>query len=342
MADPARIRLPGCSCHLGRRRFLAAIAGSLLAAPPAVEAQESTTRPRIAFLGAESPSTNQHFLEAFRQGLREHGYVDGQNMTLEARWAEGKSERFPELVGELIRVKSSVILTVSLGAAVAAKKSTSAIPIVFIASDPLGSGLVRSLARPGGNLTGFSLFLGEDFSSKWLELLREVMPKSSRISILLNRTNPASAGYLTVLQGAAQKLGIKLQLQDVRDSGQFDGAFATMVAERTQGIVVVVDPLTVRHRGRIVELAAKHRLPAVYGFREFVEAGGLMSYGVNVPSLCRRAAGYVDKILKGAKPGDLPVEQPTTFERVINLKTAKALGLTIPPALLQRADEVIQ
>jgi len=206
----------------------------------------------------------------------------------------------------------------------------------------LGSGLVPSLARPGGNLTGFSLFLGENFSSKWLELLREALPKISRVAVLLNRTSPASAGYLTVLQGAAQKLGIKLRPQDVQDPGQFDSAFAAMVAERAQGLIVVVDPLTVRYRGRIVELAAKNRLPAAYGFREFVDAGGLMAYGVNVPSLCRRAAVYVDKILKGTKPGDLPVEQPTTFDLVVNLKTAKALGLTIPQSLLLRADEVIQ
>jgi len=324
-----------------RRTFMGALAGSLLAAPLAVEAQQPT-KYLIGFLGAESLSTNQHFLDAFRQGMREHGYVDGQNMTLEARWAEGRSERFPELVGELVRLKTSVILTVSLGAALAAKNSTTVIPIVFIASDPLGSGLVPSLARPGGNLTGFSLFLGEDFSSKWLELLREVIPKISRVAVLLNRANPASVGYLTVLRGAAQKLGIKLQLQDVRDPGQLDGVFAAMVAERAQGLVVVVDPLTVRYRGRIVELAAKNRLPAAYGFREFVDAGGLMAYGVNVPSLCRRAAVYVDKILKGTKPGDLPVEQPTTFDLVVNLKTAKALGLTIPQSLLLRADEVIQ
>ena len=324
-----------------RRAFLGAMAGGLLAAPVIVEAQQPT-KYLIGFLGAESLSTNQHFLDAFRQGMREHGYVDGQNMTLEARWAEGRSERFPELVGELVRLKTSVILTVSLGAALAAKNSTTAIPIVFIASDPLGSGLVPSLARPGGNLTGFSLFLGEDFSSKWLELLREVIPKISRVTVLLNRANPASVGYLTVLRGAAQKLGIKLQLQDVRDPGQLDGVFAAMVAERAQGLVVVVDPLTVRYRGRIVELAAKNRLPAAYGFREFVDAGGLMAYGVNVPSLCRRAAVYVDKILKGTKPGDLPVEQPTTFDLVVNLKTAKALRLTIPQSLLLRADEVIQ
>jgi putative ABC transport system substrate-binding protein len=325
-----------------RRAFLGNLAGGLLAAPLAAEAQQSITRTRVAFVGAESPSTNQHFLDAFRQGMREHGYVDGGNITLEARWAEGRSERFPDIIGELVRLKPSVILTVSLPAALAAKNATTTIPIVFIASDPLGSGLVSGLARPGGNLTGLSLFLGEEFSGKWLELLREVIPKASRVAVLLNSANPASVGYLRFLRGAAQTLGIKLQPLEVRDPGQFDDAFATMVAERAQALVVVVDPLTVRYRGRIVELAAKNRLPAVYGFREFADAGGLMAYGVNVPSLCRRAAVYVDKILKGTKPGDLPVEQPTTFDLVVNLKTAKALRLTIPPSLLQRADEVIQ
>ena len=180
----------------------------LFAAPPVAEAQESTTRPRVGFVGAESPSTNQHFLDAFRQGLREHGYVDGQNVTIEARWADGRSDRFPELIGELVQLNTRVILTVSLPAALAAKNLTTATPIVFIASDPLGAGLVAGLARPGGNVTGFSLFLGEEFSSKWLELLREVMPKVSRVAVLLNRANPASVGYLRVLQGTAQTLGI--------------------------------------------------------------------------------------------------------------------------------------
>jgi putative ABC transport system substrate-binding protein len=323
---------------MNRRTFL----WGLTLVPLVTEAQEPTARPRVAFLGAESSYTNQHFLDAFRQGMREHGYVDGQNMILEARWADGRSERFPELVGELIRLKTGVIVTVSLGAALAAKNSTAAIPIVFIASDPLGSGLVPSLARPGGNLTGLSLFLGEDFSSKWIELLREAIPKISRVAVLLNRANPASAPYLKVLHGTAQKLGITLQPQDVREPGQLDGLFTAMVVARAQGLVVLVDPLTVRHRGRIVELAAKNRLPAVYGFRDFVDAGGLMAYGVNVPYLCRRAAGYVDKILKGAKPGELPVEQPTTFEMIINLRTAKALGLTIPQTLLLQADQVIE
>ena len=257
-----------------RRAFLTGTGALLLAAPLAAEAQESITRPRIAFLGAESPSTSQHLLDAFRQGLREHGYVDGQNIALEVRWAEGRIERFPELVGELVRLKASVILTVSLPAALAAKNGTSTIPIVFIASDPLGTGLVASLARPGGNLTGMSLFLGEEFSGKWLELLKEAVPKASRVAVLLNPAQPASAGYMRALGSTAQTLGVKLHRQEVRSPDQFDSAFATMVAERAQAFVVVVDPLTVRYRARIVELAMKSRIPAMYGFREFVDAGG--------------------------------------------------------------------
>jgi len=314
----------------------------LLANPLAARAQESTSRTLVAFVGAESASTNQHFLDAFRQGMREHGYVDGRSLTLEARWAEGRSERFSELIGELVRMKSKVIVTVSLPAALAAKNATTVTPIVFIASDPLGSGLVPSLARPGGNLTGLSISPDEDFSGKWLELLKEAVPKIARVAILLNPANPANAAYLTVLRGAAQRLGVKLQSAEVRDPSEFDGAFASMSADRAQALVVVVDPLTVRYRARISELAAKNRLPAMYGLREFADAGGLMAYGPNVVDLCRRAADYVDKILKGAKPADLPIQQPTKFELVINLKAAKALGITIPPSLLVRADQVVQ
>ena len=256
--------------------------------------------------------------------MREHGYVDGQNVTFVERWAEGRSERFPELIDELLSLKVNVIVAVSVPAALAAKNGTTTIPIVFIASDPLGSGLVPSLARPAGNLTGFSLFLGDEFSSKWLELLKEAVPNVSRVAILWNPMNPASAHYVTVLRGAAEKLGVMLHLQAVSDPDQFDGAFATMVAARAQALVVVVDPLNVRFRERIVELAMKNRFPAMYRFHEFVDAGGLLAYGVNAPYLCRRAAANVEKILKGAKPAELPVEQPTKFELVVNLKTAKA------------------
>jgi len=328
-----------------RREFIALLGSGIAAWPLAASAQQaerSITRPRVAFLGAESRSTNQHFFDAFRQGMMEHGYVDGQNVILEQRWAEGRSERFPELVSELIGLKVDVIVAVSLPAAFAAKNGTSTLPIVFIASDPLGSGLVASLARPGGNLTGLSLFLGDEFSSKWLELLREAVPTASRVGVLSNPVNPASRHYVTVLRDAAQKLGVMLQLHAVSDPGELDRAFATLAAERADAVVVVIDPLTVRYRERIVGLALKNRLPAMYGFREFVDAGGLMAYGVNVPDLCRRAAVYVDKILRGANPSDLPVEQPTKFELIINAKTAKALGLTFPPTLLVSANEVIE
>ena len=327
-----------------RREFIAGLGGAA-AWPMVVRAQQADqliAHPRIAFLGAEFASTNQHFFDAFRQGMIEHGYVDGQNITLVERWAEGRSEHFPELIDELLRLKANVILAASLPAALAAKSGTTTIPIVFIASDPLESGLVSSLARPDGNLTGLSLSLGDEFSSKWLELLKEAVSNVSRVAVLWNPVNPVNSRYVSVLQGAAEKLGIMLQPQGVSDPDQFTGAFATIVAERSQALVVVIDPLTVRYRERIVELAMQNRLPTMYGFREFVEAGGLIAYGVNVPDLCRRAAIYVDKIIKGAKPADLPVEQPTKFELVINLNTAKALGLDVPATLLARADEVIE
>ena len=321
--------------------LLGAAAGWPLAAG-AQRTHSLITSPRVAFLGAESASTNQHFFDAFRQGMHEHGYVDGQNITFVERWAEGRSERFPEIIEELISLKADVILALSLPAAQAAKSATTTVPIVFIASDPLGSGLVSSLARPAGNLTGFSLALGDEFSSKWLELLKEAVPSISRVAVLWNPVNPASSHYVTVLRDAAEKLGVRVQPQAVSDPDQFNGAFATIVAERAQALIVVVDPVTARYRERVVELAMKSRLPAMYGFREFVDAGGLIAYGVNVPHLCRRAAVYVDKIIKGANPAELPVEQPTRFELVINLKTAKALGLQIPDTLLALADEVIE
>ena len=328
--------------HIRRREFILTLGGAAAAWPLAARAQQPTKVPTIGFLGAESASTNQHFFDAFREGMREQGYIVGKNITLVERWAEGRNERFPELIGELLGLKVDVILAVSVPAALAAKRGTATIPIVFIASDPLGTGLVASLARPGANLTGFSLFLGDEFSSKWLELLKEAVPHVSGVALLWNPTNPASSHYVTVLRGAADKLGIVLQLQPVNDPDQFEHAFTTIVAARAQALVVVVDPLTVRYRGRIVELATTNQLPAMYGFREFVDVGGLIAYGVNVPYLCRRAAVYVDKIVKGATPADLPVEQPTRFELVINLKTAKTLGLEIPPMLLARADDVIE
>jgi putative ABC transport system substrate-binding protein len=326
---------------ISRRTFITTVT-SLLAAPLVAGAQQAGKVRRIGFLGAETASTNRHFLDAFRLGMREHGYVEGQTITIEERWAEGRSDRFPDLIADLMRAKPDVLVVSSNLAALAAKASTRTIPVVFVAGDPTGSGLVSNLARPGGNLTGLSLTLGEEFVGKWLELLGEMIPRLARVALLSNPVNPANASRFKVIQLAAERLRIKLHREDVTDANQLDNAFAEMSAARAQGLIVFVDPLTVRHRARIVELAAKSRLPAIYGFREFADAGGLMAYGSNVPALYRRAATYVDKILKGASPGDLPVEQATQFELVINMKTAKALGLTIPQALLLRADQIIQ
>ena len=252
-----------------RRSFITLLGGAAAAWPLAARAQQgqiSMTKARVAFLGAEYRSTNQHFVDAFRQGLREHGYTEGQHITIEERWAEGRSERFPELIGELIRLKVSVILAISVPAALAAKNGTTTVPIVFIATDPVGLGLVPSLARPGGNLTGMSLFLGEEFSGKWLELLREAVP-TPPIAILLNPTHPASVGYMTVLRGAAQTLGVELQFQEVQDPGQFESAFETIIGARAQALVVVIDPLTVRYRGPMVELRRKT------GYRRCMDSG---------------------------------------------------------------------
>jgi putative tryptophan/tyrosine transport system substrate-binding protein len=321
---------------------LATLVLSLLVAPLAIHAQQGPPPWRIGFLGAESPATSQHFLDAFRHGLQDLGYAEGQTITIETRWAEGRHDRFPALVAELVRLPVHVLLAISSPAALAAKQGTHTIPIVFIASRPLSSGIVASLAQPGGNLTGMSLALGEEFAGKWLELLREAVPTVSRVALLWNPANPAHAAYVTALQVSAQRSGVTLHPQGVADPSQFDRGFAAMATARAQALIVLTDPLTVRYRDQLVALAATHRLPAMYGFREFVDAGGLMAYGSSMPAMCRRAATYVDKILKGTTPGDLPVEQPTTFELVINLKTAQALGLTIPLTLLPLATEVLR
>jgi putative tryptophan/tyrosine transport system substrate-binding protein len=321
---------------------LATLVLSLLVAPRAIDAQQVPPPWRIGFLGAESPAVSRHFLDAFRHGLQDLGYVESQNISIETRWAEGHHDRFPALVAELVRLKVHVLLAISTPAALAAKQATQAIPIVFIGGEPLSSGVVGSLARPGGNMTGLSLALGEAFAGKWLELLREAMPTIFQVAILWHPANPANVAYVNELKVSAQRLGVTLHPQGVQDPGQLENAFAAMATGQAQALIVLTDPLTVRYRNQIVALAATHRLPAMYGFREFVDAGGLMAYGSSVRAMCRRAASYVDKILKGAAPADLPVEQPTTFELVINLKTAQALGLTIPPTLLFQADEVIR
>ncbi len=323
-----------------RREFIGAVAIGLTAPLPA-EAQAPGKVPRIGFLSPIS-STNDPRLEAFLQGLRDLGYVEGKTIAIEYRFAEGRSEGLPALAAELVRLKVEVIVTAAPAATEAARQATSTIPIVFgVSGDPVAVGLVASLARPGGNITGLAS-IAPEVVGKELELLKEVAPKVSQVAILQNSSNPGHPVVLRQAEGAARALGVQLHIVQARTPPEIDAAFTAMRSQRVGGVLVLRDALFLAERAQIAALAAKSRLPAVYGFREQAEAGGLMAYGASVPAMYRRAATYVDKILKGAKPADLPVEQPTKFELVINLKTAKALGLTIPPSLLQRADEVIQ
>jgi putative tryptophan/tyrosine transport system substrate-binding protein len=325
-----------------RRAFIGALAGGLLAALLPVAAQPAGKVYRIGVLINSSASIYARRIEAFRQGLRDLGYVEGKNVTLEYRWSEGKQDRLPELAAELVRREVDLIVTRSAGS-LAAKRATTAIPIVMAtALDPIGTGLVASLARPGGNVTGLSLGTSEWFAGKWLQLLKEAVPKLSRVAVLWNRANLGAPSQVNDIEAAAQTLGVRLERLEFRGAGQIEGALAAIVAKRPDGLLVPNDAAAFEQRARIIAFAAKHRLPTIYPQRETVEVGGLMAYGPSQIESWRRAATYVDKILKGARPADLPVEQPTKFELVINLKTAKALGLTIPPSLLARADEVIQ
>jgi putative ABC transport system substrate-binding protein len=304
---------------------------------------EAQRTPKVGWIEAGSRSANQHFLDAFRQGLRDLQYVEGQNIVIEDRWADGRAERFPELLADLIRSKVDVIVVASTPGASAAKRSESISPVVFWGvSDPVGIGLVASLGHPGGNITGVALGTEEGLAGKWVELLSEAVPNATRVAVLWN---PGARGLelrVKELQAAAATLKLKLYIFEVRNVSEFDGAFNAISKTHVGGLIVMVDPLTLRNRERIVRLAAQTRLPTIYGFSEFARSGGLMAYGPSVPDQARRAAKYVDKILKGAKPAELPVEQPTKFELVINMKTAKALGLTIPQTLLLRADQVIE
>jgi putative ABC transport system substrate-binding protein len=278
---------------------------------------------------------------ALRQGLGELGYVDGQTIALEIRASDGHSERIPELVAELIGLKMDVVVASSSVSTLAAKKATGTIPIVMVAADPVGLGLVASLARPGGNVTGLSYF-NEAIIAKRLQLLTEFVPGLSRVAVLRNPSVVVHATFWQETEVAARKLGVALQPLDIRGPDDFEAAFAAATRGNAQGLIALDDALTIAHRPRIVSLAASSHLPAMYGLREFPNDGGLMSYGASFVDLLRRTATFVDKILKGAKPADLPVEQPTAFELVINRKTTNALGLTVPPLLLVQADEVIE
>jgi putative ABC transport system substrate-binding protein len=326
---------------MDRRAFVVGTGTVLLAAPLAARAQLAEKPSRVGFLfyGAPGPSPE---LDAFRQGLRDLGYIEGQNIIIEYRFANGQVGRLPELAAELVRLNLDVIVTPGTPASLAAKKATSRIPIVFAGvADAVGAGLVTTLARPGGNITGLTSISAE-LGGKRLELLKVVVPKSSRVAVLYNPADRSNVLVLKELQESSRALGLTLQPHAVRGPGEFEGAFAAMTRERVQTLFGAAGALTTEHRKPLVGLAAKSRIPAMWGERQFVEVGGLMSYAVNFYDEVRQAATYVNKILKGAKPADLPVEQPTKFELVINLKAAKALGLTIPQSLLQRADEVIQ
>jgi putative ABC transport system substrate-binding protein len=325
-----------------RRAFVVGALG-LLAAPLAAEAQQAGRVPRIGFLVLTSPSSASRLLDAFRQGLRELGWVEGQNIVIDYRFAEGKYDRLPDLAAELVWLKVDVIAAGPTPPALAAKNATGTIPIVMtVAAHPVELGLVASLARPGGNVTGLSYDVGLETIVKGLELLKEALPKVRRVAILWNAVNPAQALVIRDINAAARSSGVQLQLLGVRGPSEFDGAFAAMAKHRVEAVLVVADSLFNLHRAQLADLAAKNRLPSMHGLRENVEAGGLMSYGPSLVATYRRAAVFVDKILKGAKPSELPVEQPTKFDLVINLKTAKALGLTIPQSLLLRADQVIE
>jgi putative tryptophan/tyrosine transport system substrate-binding protein len=316
------------------------LALGLLVAPLAANAQQPGKVYRIGFLSTDPPPAPRW--NALLDGLRERGYLEGQNLVFERRFSAGNAERFPELAAELVRLRVDLIIVPTAPAAIAARNATQTIPIVHPTMlDPVGAGLVASLARPGGNLTGLSV-LAPELSGKGLELLQEVVPGMTRVAVLWNAANPATAPVWEETQTAARALGLLLHAQEVRDPQDFEGAFARTTQVRPEALLVLVDSLINMHHHHLVAFATQQHLPSMFTTREPVVAGGLMSYGPSIPDLYQRAATYVDKILKGAKPAELPVEQPMKFELVINLKTAKALGLTIPPTLLFQADEVIR
>ncbi len=323
-------------------RLNTAIALLLLTALFATRAQPAGKLYRIGMLETRSTVLNAANIDAFRQGLQELGYKEGQNLEIVYRSSDGRDERFPGLASELVRLKVDLILTRGTPAALAAKSATRTIPVVMAASgDPVASGLVASLGRPGGNVTGLSLFNVEMYAKR-VELLKEVLPKLARIAAIFNMGNPVTASQWNVVEASARSLGIQAQLLDVRRPEDLPRAFDAAAKQRAQALIVGLDGVTQGNLRPIAERAAKQRLPSIYGAKEYADFGGLITYGASDPHMYRRAATFVDKIFKGAKPADLPVEQPTTFELVINLKTAKALGLTIPQSVLARADEVIQ
>jgi putative ABC transport system substrate-binding protein len=326
-----------------RRKLLVAIGVGALTAPLGSFAQQPPGKiARIGRLSPASVSADTGNFEALQRGLKSLGWVEGRNVVMENRFADGRSDRLPELAAELVRLNVDVIVAGATSSALAAKSQTATIPIVMVmGGDPVASGLADSLARPGGNVTGVTA-LGQELSVKRLEILKETVPRLARVAILSNPTFPDSGPAVKGLQGAAQALGLQLQVVEVSDPARFEKAFAAISAGHAKALMVLPDGMFNARRGQIVEFAAKGRLPAMYGLVEFVDAGGLMFYGASLPDMYARAATYVDRILKGAKPSELPIERPTKFELVINMKTAKALGIAVPQTILLRADRVVE
>jgi putative ABC transport system substrate-binding protein len=327
---------------LKRREFITLVGGAAVAWPLAAAAQQGAKVPRVGFLGNSDAALEANLIGPFRDGLRALGYEQGRNIAIEYRWAEGNYDRFPALVAELLASNVDVLVTAGTPAALAIKKATTSVPVVMIAvGDPVGTGLVPSLARPGGNLTGLSS-IAPDLEGKRLELLREVVPRLSRVGMFVNSLNPFHTGSVQQARTAAQALGIQLQLLDVRAAEDLDAAFAAILKERPEALFILADRVFLHNRARMMDFAARQRLPNINAYHELVQAGGLMSFGPSYEDMHRRAAIYVDKILKGARPADLPIEQPTKFTLVINLKAAKAIAVDVPPILVARADEVIE
>jgi ABC-type uncharacterized transport system substrate-binding protein len=326
-----------------RKIILLTLCAALFVLCVPANAQQPTKVPRIGFLVPGSSVGYSVRIEAFRQGMRELGYVEGENIVIEGRWAEGSAERLPHLIAELIRLKVDVLVVGSAAGTLAAKNAGITTPVVFAAvTDPLGYGIIGSLARPGANITGAALGVGEGFSGKWVELLKETVPKVARVAVLRNPNHPVGEVFVREMQAAGRALGVRLDFFEARDPSQLDSALSRMEKERALALIVTPDPLFSSQRSRIVDFVARRRLPSMFFSNEYVDAGGLMAYGPSLLDSYRRAATYVDKILKGTKPSDLPVEQPTKFEFIINLKAAKQIGLTIPPNVLARADKVIR
>jgi putative tryptophan/tyrosine transport system substrate-binding protein len=326
-----------------RRRLVLALMAGALTAPFASFAQQPTKSARIGFLAPTSPQVLSTRLQAFRDGLRELGYVEGKNLQLEVRWGEGKLERLPTLADELVQAKVDVIVAATSPSVVAARQATQTVPIVMpVSSDPVGDGLVASLARPGGNITGLSL-MAPELGQKRLQLLQETFPKVSRaVAVLWNPAYVGMRARFEQAQVAAPAAGLTVRSVEVRDTHELDVAFEAIIREHPDGLLLLADPFTFSQRARIVEFGAEQRLPVIYESSDFVDVGGLISYGPNINDMYRRSATYVDKILRGAKPADLPIEQPTKFELVINMRAAKALGITFPESILLRADRVIE